>query len=183
MPIGVYSSTSLRDSAASRSRETPSVYPLHACIWSQTARPQYGSADLPGRRRRRIPRDDQAGSEAPGGRTAAAVDIDTISNDRRPCQRRRCVMLVGESVARRSPSLVPGRTGRRVHHWIREPETWRAGRRPADTRIMDAAFANMAPGLTGPWRAIVACGGGGPEQRCRNDRSGASSPRQRARDA
>ena len=38
---------------------------------------------------------------------------------------------------------------RRVHRWIRDAvETWRAGGRPADTRIMDAAFANMAPGLT-----------------------------------
>ena len=38
---------------------------------------------------------------------------------------------------------------RRVHRWIRDVvETWRAGGRPADTRMMDAAFANMAPGLT-----------------------------------
>jgi glycosyltransferase involved in cell wall biosynthesis len=38
---------------------------------------------------------------------------------------------------------------RRVHRWLRDAlETWRAGGRPADTRMMDAAFANMAPGLT-----------------------------------
>jgi len=38
---------------------------------------------------------------------------------------------------------------RRVRRWIRDAvATWRAGGRPADTWIMDAAFANMAPGLT-----------------------------------
>jgi hypothetical protein len=44
---------------------------------------------------------------------------------------------------------------RRVHRWFRDAvEIWQAGERPFDTRLMDAAFANMAPALT---KALAPC--------------------------
>ena len=128
-PIGVYSSSFLRDCEESSSqdstvthslrirRETPAIQPLHACIWSQTARPQHGSADLPWRRRGRIPRDDQAGREAPGGRPrvdgAHERRSRTIAG---PCERRStgctCGRVPGSTPFPRP--LVLGRTGNGV---------------------------------------------------------------------